>query len=76
MTRDLCEALCEEAVAVTADFENQVRRHLIAPRVVIEEPRINMNPGALLWRFGITERRLRVQKMKTDVIDTGESIPQ
>ena len=70
---DLREALCEEAVAVAGDFENEVRRHLIAPGVVIEELRINMNLGALLWRLGIGKRRLRVQEMKTDVNDTGGS---
>jgi hypothetical protein len=49
---------------------------LIAPRVVIEELRINMNPGVLLWRLrrlGIGERKLRVQEMNTDVNDTGGS---
>ena len=51
----------------------QVRRHLIAPGVVIEELRINMNLGVLLWRLGIGKRRLRVQEMKTDVIDTARS---
>ena len=69
----LYEALCEEAVAVAGDFENEVRRQLIAPGVVIEELRINRNLGALLWRLGIGERHLRVQEMKTDVIDTGGS---
>src|ERR1019366_1897988 len=70
---DQCEALCEEAVAVAGDFENEVRRHLIAPGVVIEELRINMNLGVLLWRLGIGKRQLRVQEMKTDVIDTARS---
>jgi hypothetical protein len=42
-------------------------------RVVIEELRIDRNLGALLWSLGIAERRLRVQKMKTDVNDTGGS---
>ena len=70
---DLCEALCEEAVAVAGDFENEVRRQLIAPGVVIEELRINRNLGVLLWRLGIGKRQLRVQEMKTDVIDTGRS---
>jgi hypothetical protein len=32
---DLREALREEAVAVAGDFENEVRRNLIAPGVVI-----------------------------------------
>ena len=71
--RKLCEALCEEAVAVAGDFENEVRRHLIAPGVVIEELRIDMNLGVLLWRLGIGKRQLRVQEMKTDVIDTARS---
>jgi len=69
----LCEALCQEAVAVAGDFENEVRRHLIAPGVVIEELGIDMNPGALLWRLGTGERHLRVQEMKTNVIDTARS---
>jgi hypothetical protein len=43
---------------------------LIAPCVVIKDLRVNMNLGALLWRLGIGKRRLRIQKMKTDVIDT------
>ncbi|SPF50404.1 hypothetical protein SBA4_4350004 [Candidatus Sulfopaludibacter sp. SbA4] len=60
---DLCEALCEEAVAVAGDFENEVRRQLIAPGAVIEELRINMNLGVLLWRLGIGKRQLRVQEM-------------
>ena len=32
-----------------------------------------MNLGVLLWRLGIGKRQLRVQEMKTDVIDTGGS---
>ncbi len=55
--RKLYEGLCEEAVAVAGDFENEVRRHLIAPGVVIEELRINMDLGALLWGLGIGERQ-------------------
>ena len=51
--RKLCETLCEEAVSVASDFENEVRHHLIAPGVVIEELRINMYLGVLLWRRGI-----------------------
>src|ERR1700690_4163155 len=66
-------ALCEEAVAVAGDFENKVRRHLIAPGVVIEELRIDMNLGVLPGRLGIGKRELRVQEMKTDVIDTARS---
>ena len=73
IVRKLYEALCEEAVAIAGDFENEVRRHLIAPGVVIEELRIDMNLGVLLWRLGIGERQLRVQEMKTDVIDTAGS---
>ena len=69
----LCEALCEEAVAVAGDFENEVRRHLISPAVVIEELRINMNLCAQFWGLGIGKRQLRVQEMKTDVIDTAGS---
>jgi len=53
LSSDLCEALCEEAVAVAGDFENEVRRQLIAPAVVIEELRINMNICALFWELGI-----------------------
>ena len=52
-----CDDLCEEAVAVARDFENAVRRQLIAPRVVIEEPRINRNLGVLFWRLGIGKRQ-------------------
>ena len=72
----LCEGLCEEAVAIASDFENQVRRQLIASGVVVEELRINVNLGVLLWRLGrlgIAKRQLRVQEMKSDVIDTGRS---
>ena len=69
---DLGEALCEKAVAVAGDFENEIRRHLIAPRVVVEELRIESNLGTLLWRLEIGQRPLRVQEMKTDVNDTGE----
>ena len=65
--------LCEEAVAVADDFENAVRRQLIAPRVVIEELGINRNLGVLLWRIEIGKRRLRVQEMNPDVIDTAQS---
>jgi hypothetical protein len=46
---------------------------LISPGVVIEELRINRNLGVLLWRLGIGKRELRVQEMKTDVIDTARS---
>ncbi len=46
---------------------------MIAPGVVIKEPGIDMNLGALLWRLGIGQRRLRVQEMKTDVIDAARS---
>src|SRR5689334_2271973 len=53
---DLCEALCEKAVAVAGDFENQVRCHLIAPGVVVEELRIDKNLGVRLWRLGIGKR--------------------
>jgi hypothetical protein len=70
---DLCEALCEEAVAVAGDFENEVRVHLIAPRIVIEKLRIDRNLRVLLWGLGIRKRELRIQEMKTDVIDTGGS---
>ena len=73
IVRKLYEGLCEEAVAVAGDFENEVRRHLIAPGVVIEELRINMNLGVLVWRLGICKRQLRVQEMKTDVTDTARS---
>ena len=65
--------LGEEAVAVAGDFENAVRRHLIAPGVVIEERGINRNLGVLLWRIEIGKRHLRVQEMNTDVIDPARS---
>ena len=70
IVRKLYEGLCEEAIAVAGDFQNEVHRHLIAPGVVIEELGINRNLGVLLWRLGIGKRELRVQEMKTDVIDT------
>ena len=70
IVRKLYERLCEEVVAIAGDFENEVRRHLITPGVVIEELRINMNLPVLLWRLGIGKRQLRVQEVKTDVIDT------
>ena len=70
IVRKLCEALCEETGAVAGDFENEVRRQLIAPGVVIEKLWINANLGVLLWRLGIVQRRIRVQEMKTDIIDT------
>jgi hypothetical protein len=73
IVRKLREALCKESVAIAGDFENQVWRHLISGGVVTKELRINTNHGALLWRLGICQRRLRVQEMKTDVIDTGRS---
>ena len=57
-------------VAVSGDFENEVRRRLIAPGVVIKEPGIDRNLGALPRRLGVSERHLRVQEMATDVIDT------
>jgi hypothetical protein len=72
----LCEGLREEAVAVASDFENQIRRQLIASDVVVEELRIDMNLGVLLLRLGrlkIGKRQLRIQEMKSDVIDTGRS---
>src|SRR5215469_11779024 len=70
---ELCEGLSEEAVVVLGDFENELRRHLIAPGVVNEELGIDRNLGVLLWRLGIGERQLRVEEMQTDVIDTGRS---
>ena len=73
IVRKLCEALCEEAVAVAGDFENQIRSHLVAPSVVIEQLRIDMNLSVLLWRLGIGQRRIRVQQMKTDIVDAARS---
>src|SRR5262245_8221773 len=70
--RKLREALCEEAVAVSRDFQNEVRRHLIAPDVVIEELRIDLNLCVLLRGLGIGERRLRVQEMHPDVVYTDD----
>jgi len=64
--------LCEEAVAVAHDFENAVRQ-LVPPRVVIQEPGIHRNLGVLFWRIKIGKRRLRVQEMKSDVIDPAQS---
>ena len=46
---DLGEALCEEAMAVAGDFENEVRRHLIAPGVVVEELRIDLEFRCAAW---------------------------
>ena len=46
---------------------------MIAPGVVVEELRINLNLGVLLGSLGIGKRQLRVQEMKTDVIDTARS---
>jgi hypothetical protein len=46
---------------------------LIASRVVIEELRIELNLGVRLWRLGIGKRQLRVQEMKTDVINAARS---
>ena len=73
IVRKLYEGLYEEAVAVAGDFENEVRRHPIAPGVVIEELRVNRNLHASLWGLGIGKRHLRVQEMTTDVIDTARS---
>src|SRR4051794_38003307 len=60
-------------VAVSGDFENEVRRRLIAPGVMIEDLGIDRNLGALHGRLGVSERHLRIQEMATDVIDTGGS---
>ena len=68
----LDEGLCEEVVAVASDFENQVRRQWVASDVVVEKLTINMNLGVLLWRLrrlGIGKRQLRVQEMKSNVIN-------
>ena len=53
---DLYEALREEAVAFAGDFENPVRRQMIAPRVAIEDLRINWNLDALFWGLEIGDK--------------------
>jgi hypothetical protein len=72
LTVELCKTLGEETVAVAADFQDEVGRHLITPDVIVEELRIDTNLGPLLRGLGIGQRRLRVEQMKPDVIDTGE----